>query len=200
MLVTFYSSNLNQEIVVNQKKVFEHFGLEINQVCCDPWISHAKHVDDYIKNLKNNWEYIIVFDIDCIPLNNEIIPKAVGLIQNEDIIFSVAQRASHIPNSIVYASPAFIGFSKKTFNILDKPSFRETSRSDCGGELTHIANEKNVDVVLLYPSSVEIPKWKLTDNSMFGLGTNYENSIFHAFESRLNNFGIFIKKCKEILN
>ena len=200
MLVTFYSSDLNKDIVDNQKKVFNHFGLDINQVCCNPWVSHAKHVDDFIKNLGDDWDHIIVFDIDCIPLNEKIIPETIATILNENTICSVAQKASHIPNSIIYASPAFIGFSKETFNFLGRPSFRETYRSDCGGELTHLAIEKNTDVKLLFPTSVETPKWPLTEDIMFGLGTNYDNSIFHSFESRMNNYNIFNKKCEEILN
>jgi hypothetical protein len=99
----------------------------------------------------------------------------------------------------VYASPAFLIFSKKTYNTLGNPSFIETSRSDVGGELSHICLEKGLPINLMYPTSVEEKKWILTENEKFGLGTNYENRIYHAFESRFNNTNNFINKCKEIL-
>jgi hypothetical protein len=51
----------------------------------------------------------------------------------------------------------------------------------------------------MYPTSVEEKKWILTENEKFGIGTNYENRIYHAFESRFNNTNNFINKCKEIL-
>ena len=52
----------------------------------------------------------------------------------------------------------------------------------------------------MYPSEVEIPKWKFADGSMFGVGTTYENKIYHHFEGRkFNHNNIMNEKIKSIL-
>lgn len=200
MIATFYNHKISKNIVESQKKVFDFFEQEISQVFIKDWVSHGKSVDDYLTNLGNDWEYFILFDIDCIPLTKDIIPEAINWVKTNNGLFSAAQKASHIPNSIIYASPAFVAFNKKTYELLGKPSFQSTNRSDCGAELTYIANEIGLEVKLLYPTEVAIPAWPLTENTMFGFGTNYENKIFHSFESRFNRYDFFIKKCSEVLN
>jgi hypothetical protein len=68
-----------------------------------------------------------------------------------------------------------------------------------GGEFTHRALEKNLPIKLMYPNHVEIPKWKFKDGSMFGIGTTYENKIYHHFEGRRITKS-FEDKCNQILN
>jgi len=113
-------------------------------------------------------------------------------------LYSVAQNPNHIPGAPDYASPAFIAFSKKTYEELGRPSFQGTKIWDVGGELTYRAREKNMPVVLMYPSHVEIPKWKFKDGKMFGIGTTYANKIYHHFEGRRVTKS-FLDKCKQIL-
>jgi hypothetical protein len=199
MIISFYGSNINKEIVENQKRIFSLFGHSIKQILCEPWIEHSKHVDDFLRS-DNEWEWILIFDIDCIPLNKNILDRAIKTINEREVIFSAAQKANHIPDSQVYGGPFFIGFSRKTYEALGKTSFSPTYRSDCGGELTYSAKEKKIDIELLYPSSVEVSKWYLDENHDFGLGTTFDNSIYHSFESRFDNSGLFLKKCKEIFN
>jgi len=200
MIATFYNHRIKEEIVKSQKSIFDLYNQKISQIFLNDWPGHGKAVDNYLNNLSEDWEYFMLFDIDCIPLDKYIIPETIEWVKNNVGIFSVAQKASHIPNSIVYASPAFISFSRETYNLLGKPSFLPTSRSDCGAELTYIANEKGIQVKLMYPTKVEVPKWELNDKKMFGYGTNYENRIYHSFESRFNRNNLFINKCNEILN
>ena len=50
----------------------------------------------------------------------------------------------------------------------------------------------------MYPNHVEIPKWKFKDGSMFGIGTTYENKIYHHFEGRRITKS-FEDKCNQII-
>lgn len=194
--VSFYNSNISYKVVDAQRAVFEKFGCEIEQILTT--LQHPQAIDDYLLN--KEWSQIAIFDIDCIPLNKKIF-KFIRFCTQYPVIFGAAQRASHIPNSIIYVSPAFICFNKDTYEKLGKPSFNPTIRGDVGAEITYKANEMRFTVDYLWPSSVQEPKWPLRENELFGLGTTYDNSIYHAFESRMNHnsTNMFLKKCEHIL-
>jgi hypothetical protein len=201
MIVTFYNEIITSTLIELQKKVFNYFGYDINQINIKNWTTHGNAIDEYLINKTEEDEIIVIFDIDSIPLNNHIINDAVEWCKNNIGIFSVAQKAVKLKNPIIHAGPSFMVFSIKTYNLLGRPSFNTNSRSDCGGEMTHSAREKGVEIRMLYPSSVEVPTHDLDGYIQFGYGTTYGNSIYHAFESRFqkkNNF--FINKCNNILN
>lgn len=198
MIVSFYTDNVSQEIVDAQKKVFDHFKIPLVQVKPEVWHGHGGTIDRFISDMKE-WDHLVIFDIDCIPLDADIVNETIAAVDNHIGIVGIAQKASHIPNSIIYAGPAFIAFSRKTYELLGKPTFGCTDRSDCAAELTYIAREKGIEVMLLYPTSVEQKKWPLDGPVMFGPGTTFQNRIYHGFYSRRNP-GNFIKKCAEITN
>ena len=196
--VTFYNNKIDDQIVQYQKKVFDHFGLKINQINSPTWPGHGHLVDQHIKSLGNNWDIFVLFDIDSIPLDNKIIDEGIEWAKNNLGLFSVAQRHQR-KSEVVYASPAFLIFSKKTYDTIGRPLFVETRRSDVAGELTHKCIEKKLQVKLMWPSSVEEEKWILKNDQKFGRGTTYGDRVYHAFESRMDNVSLFVNKCKEIL-
>jgi len=199
-IITFYNDIVNPLIVNRQKQVFQKYGYDIDQIRVTDWVSHGKAVNDYLSNIQDENEIIVLFDVDSIPLNNTIIDKAVDWCKNNVGIYSMAQRAPKIKNAIVHAAPAFMVFSIKTYNLLGKPNFETNYRSDCGAEMTHSAKEKGIEVKMLYPSHVETPHTILEGDIYFGYGTTYNNDIYHAFESRFKQRdGYFINKCKTIL-
>jgi hypothetical protein len=200
MIITFYNDIVNKEFPNLQKNVFNKFNLDINQYYIKNWKSHGECVDEFLKTKSDN-DIIVLFDIDCIPLNKEIVPLAIDWCKNNIGIFSIAQKAVKLNNPIIHASPAFMVFSIKTFNFLNRPTFTTNLRSDCGAEMTHSAREMGVEIRLLYPSHVETPHSQLDGPIQFGYGTTYGNSIYHAFESRFKKRdSYFINKCKSILN
>jgi hypothetical protein len=200
MIITFYNEIISQHVVDLQKKVFEKFRLEINQIKPETWINHGTCIDNFLNEVTNENEVIVLFDIDSIPLNDWIVPYAEKWCSENLGIFSVAQKSPKLTSTIL-AAPSFMVFSKKTYDYLGRPSFVETERSDCGGEMTYAAREKGLEVRLLYPTSSEIPAWHLDQYYDFGYGTNYENKIYHSFESRFKKKdSYFINKCNEILN
>jgi len=193
--ISFYNNNINPELVEYQKKVFNHLGIDIEQVCHD--LGHGEAIDEWIRN--NEWESVAIFDIDCIPLNKIAYHHAIA--QASESVFGAAQKANHIKDSSVYASPAFICFSKQVFDKLGWPTFKEGFGFDVGGFVSHVARQVGVNVSLLWPTDVEDEKWELTEDIKFGHGTTYQGMIYHAFESRFNHESTsrFISKCKEVI-
>ena len=198
--ITFYNNIINPTIVNLQKKVFNHFGFDIDQINVTDWVSHGKSVDDYLKLITDPREIIVLFDIDAIPLNSTIIKDAVKWCSDNIGIYSVAQKAVNLKNPIIHAAPSFMVFSIETFNLLGRPTFTTNLRSDCGGEMTHSARDKGIEIRMLYPSNVETPHSQLDGPIMFGYGTTYGHQIYHSFESRFKSKdGYFINKCNSIL-
>jgi hypothetical protein len=200
-IITFYNDIINPTIVNLQKRVFNHFGYDIDQINVTDWVSHGKSVDDYLSVITDPKEIIVLFDIDSIPLNTTIINDAAKWCSENIGIYSVAQKAVKLKNPIIHAAPSFMVFSIETFNILGRPTFTTNVRSDCGGEMTHSARDKGIEIRMLYPSHVETPHSQLDGPVMFGYGTTYGHQLYHAFESRFKaRDGYFINKCNSILN
>lgn len=203
-IVTFYDGKIKQLVVDLQKRVFQKYGFNINQIKVDNWTTHGDAVDNFLKNINDPNEVIVLFDIDAIPLNKKIIPLAVEWASKHVGLFGNAQVAPKLKpphNKFIFAAPSFLVFSVKTYNELGRPSFNGTDRSDCGGELSHIAKEKGIPINLLLPNHAEVINFKLDDDHSFGYGTTYSNNTYHAFESRFgkkDNF--FINKCYLILS
>jgi len=202
-IITFYDKKIKPLIVDLQRRVFERYGFTINQIMVDNWTTHGDAVDNYLKNLNDPDEIIVLFDIDAIPLNKKIIPLAVDWAKNNIGLFGNAQVAPKLKsphNKFIYVAPSFLVFSIKTYNELGRPSFNTTQRSDCGGELSHIAKEKELPVNLLLPNHAEMVNFDLDEQHSFGYGTTYSNNTYHAFESRFGKKDVFfINKCNSIL-
>ena len=196
-IASFYNSNIPHDILDMQHRVFDKFGIHHEQHLTDQPHSHA--IDDFI--LANDFDLLMLFDIDCIPLDGRIIGDAARIVTERPCIYGAIQNANHIPGSPDYVSPAFMCLTQYTYELIGRPSFRETYRSDVGGEITHRARENSIDVEFLKVASVRTPQWRLSDGTPFGHGTNYGNRVFHAFKSRHGGEtrGLFIDKCREIL-
>lgn len=201
MIVSFYNDNVKPEVVEWQKKVFDHFGISLNQIKYGDEggsYGHGLAIDEYLKKFwieQDNSEDVFIFDIDAIPLikNFNIDIDTESLLS----IYSIAQKASHIKDSPIYASPAFIYLTREIYELFGYPSFKPTERGDTGSQITYAAREKGVEVRLLYPTACDVPLWDLDGWYKFGFGTTYGNKIYHCFNARFEHER-FIKKCKEI--
>lgn len=196
MIFTVHSSDTAKEVLEAQKKVFDHFDIPLDQAYFEYWHGHGGSVDRYIET--KDWEWLALFDSDCIPLNRTILAEAVDFAKRGGI-FAAAQKASHFPNSIIYASPAFFVIARGTYEKLGNPSFAETKTQDTAAAITYKAREQGIKVHLLYPTHVEKPMWNLDGHIMFGKGTTYGNEIYHSFLARKGENERFIKKCEETL-
>ena len=199
-IYSYFKSNVSSEVVEAQKDVFRSLGLSINQIQ-DDTISHGEFMNRVLRD-PNSPEYIVFFDIDCIPLSRKAIELLLSQILNRQTIAGAAQTASHLLNGKnLYIGPFFLGITKSLYHRLGNPDMRENTFCDVGGLATAIAKfEGNTKIKYWYPSHVEVPKWDLYQKGKFGLGTTYRGLVYHAFESRLGESdNSFVRKCREVM-
>lgn len=216
MKVSIYSyknDDLNPNISKYQKMVFSKFGLEINQVSGPSvkkinddydYEDHPNALRNIIKN--SNDDYIIFFDVDCVPITYDFYPKILNQIKDNRTLAGAIQCANHIDKNKSYISPAFCGFAKQLYIDCGEPSFN-TDRTPLIGcdnmqRFTNVCLESNKNVIYWNVTDGGNEKWDiLSHNTKFGNGTVYENMIYHQFEIRFEHQHMkFIEKCKEILN
>ncbi len=193
-IISFHNGNIPQAVLDAQASVFRHFGLNLEQI--ETHLQHPDAIDHFLNTEK--WDVVVIFDIDCIPLTKDAVPISIQL--SNIALVGAAQHASHIPDSTDYVSPAFCVLNRGIWKDLGSPSFAPTNRGDVGQELTIIANNKGIPVLMSYPVNVDIKLWKYDDGSMFGIGTDY-GKVYHAFESRMNPDARrrFIARCQKVV-
>lgn len=201
--------DLNQEVFFAQKKVFDKFGITINQFFGR--IGHPTFLDFVINNIES--DFYIFFDIDCIPLVSDLVEYLINKIGYDSIIgiqqyqdlnhtyrFDFVPRVTSFEKKHIYCGPACFAISKIHYLTLGKPSFTETSRADVAEEFTFISREKGYKYHFLMKTSSDNKLWKLGEDDYFGHGTIYENKVYHQFEIRApQNVKKFLKKCNEVL-
>src|SRR5229473_1431996 len=207
-IVTFYQGNIPRSVVSAQAAVFEKFGQHIEQVLTH--LDHGPAIDEYIKH--STFDVLLIFDIDCIPLNENVIPEAIEIVTRRPCLYGIRQNANHVPGSADYVAPAFVCFSRHTFQALGCPSFRAIrGKGDVGFQLTyramaeslvrHLLNRPTIAVRFIDVSEAAVPIWSLKDGTRYGTGTNYEHKIFHAFGVGGGGLGmkLFLSKAAEIV-
>ena len=204
---SFYKSNINPDIPKYQKLVFDKMGISINQVLNDK-LSHAQFLN-HITRTVTNTDYLVFFDIDCIPTRKEWLPVLLNdLLESKDSIVGAAQTANfdHFKENI-YVSPFFVGISTQYLKKLNYPDATHrydgtTDDYDVWQNITNIIISKGGHVKYWWPTHIEEEKWYLhhPQHNKFGLGTTYNDMIYHAFFSRTDSSERFVKKCKEVLD
>lgn len=212
-IFSYVNKDLNPEIAKYQKLVFEKFNLKITQVFGDvikkydgefDYEDHPNGLTNIIKNSNN--DYLIFFDIDCIPLSYDFYPLLLKQIKDKNTLSGAIQCANHINKNKSYVSPAFCGFSRQLYLDCDSPSFNtdRTLITGCDNmqRFTDICLKLNKNVIFWNVTDCENKKWDiLSHNVKFGNGTVYENMIYHQFEIRFEiNHNQYINKCKQVLN
>ena len=221
-IVSFYGNDLPNEIILLQKKVFNFFEIDVEQI---PFKNnlvadrHADAIQDYL-NSENNWDSITLFDVDCIPINKDCIKRAINYISDNNTIYGNAQ-ASNLYDinpfkTPPFVAPSFLSFSRKVWEESNCKNFRFTHYPNPDGNTTEVdvaemfsrENEKQGRrLVLSYPTKCETDHtWKYDGHFnypkfSYGNGTEYESGTFHNFQIRIPDKQIvFINYCKKILN
>jgi len=198
-----YMNNIPERVAEYQKKVFNTFNMELTQELTDlPF--HDFWLDKKIKSL--DFDILIFFDIDCIPLKYGLYEYIVDKISDNNSIIGVEQVNQTRSSNFVYAAPACFGITKEVYEKMNKPSFGLKNEYDCGGEFSWVAPEYDVDVKLFEIKSSLNKKWKCL-NKRYGNGTIYDDWLYHQFEIRYFDFATqdkintyqFIKQCKTII-
>ena len=189
-IVAMYWRNVDPDIVAAQARVFAHLGYAIDQRERDG-VAHGDFLDAFMMELAEDDAALFV-DIDCFPLNREIVARAFAAARAGKI-FGCAQASNHIDPDHVYVAPMFMAISKRVWDALGRPSFRPDKMHDVAQNLDTVARAAGVPIEALYPWGAIVPKWRLADFGLFGIGTFYQGGVFHLFESRRTPFAFILR-------
>lgn len=209
-IYSFYNKEVNPRVPVYQKAVFRHFGFQIEQVF-NNFFSHGDFLNDICKRVTDT-KYLIVFDIDCIPVNKKWINDLLKDLKQPATLVGAAQTANHLrEGKNLYISPFFFAIATSYLKELNYPDMRMTEQIkksndfpdavDAGQHLSEVVVQRGGNLVYWWPTHIEEDKWPLyhPEHRRFGLGTTYNDNIYHAFYSRSNLSNRFQKKCKKLL-
>ncbi|RFM27815.1 hypothetical protein [Deminuibacter soli] len=199
-IFSFYNNKVNPEVPVYQKAVFQKFGCSVNHIV-DQKFSHGDFLNHICRTVTDT-DYLVFFDIDCIPLHKFWLQQLLADLLEPRTIVGAAQTANHLRDAKnLYVSPFFFAISTAYLKALDYPDMNMTDDMDAGQNLTEHIERENGQVKYWWPTHVEDEKWYLhhPQHQVFGLGTTYNDTIYHAFYSRDNLSDGFIRKCKSLL-
>ncbi len=197
---TLYWDNTPAEIIDNHKKVVDYFNIPVNYYGENT--RHGQWMDRVCNHSSS--DIIGFFDSDCIPLSKEKIVECVQYVAKTSTFLGIAQVSNHIlPKSHVYAAPAFFLTTKKCWESIST-SFLETRRSDVGEEFCYNAENKGIRYRCLYPTSFDSEPvegvWPLGNYGYYGIGTVFDNTVFHLYQVRTgNNIEKFVDTCDKVL-
>ena len=185
---SLYWDNIDERFPYCQKTVMNHFGLDVIQ----HKIHGFTHSDwmDWVLTYPGfrNISVFLFLDIDCFPTDPTALNRAFDAATHERIL-GCAQSAAHLTRPTdIYAGPFFLCLSRKTYDYIGRPSARCDADFDVAQRITVAARGLDVGIDYLWPTDVAVPKWKLGNDKMFGIGTTYDNCVFHLFESRTNQY------------
>ena len=220
-IVSFYQTDLPTEMIVLQKRVFNHFGLDIEQVGWDLLNQRHTGAIQHYMDTHDNYDFISLFDIDCIPTTENWQQKTLDILKDENTIYGNAQASNVFPDINPYRTPPFAngGVFNISYKVWNESPFKNihaqlypnpdgnVAEADGYEALTRELEKQGRRIVLAYPTKIYSDKtWKY-DGSFgypafgYGNGTDYESDTFHNFQIRIPDKRIhFLKRCKEILN
>jgi hypothetical protein len=198
-IYSFFNTDLNPDIGIYQKKVFDKFRIPLEQVA---WIKDFKKyppvtLDDgtiyyndhphFLNNILINdtTDYIIFFDVDCIPLSYNFLDRLLHEISDNNTVSGAGQNNCYG----TYMSAWFIGFYRNLFFECGSPPItnRDTDPFLC---FTQECIKRDKQIKYWAQTHIERPPF----------GTIYENLIYHEMQIRhAENQDHFINKCKSLL-
>ena len=199
-IYSFSNDDLHDDIKIYQKKVFDKFNIEINQIVWKKdyikygslilndgsiYSNNHPHFLDYIIN-NDKSDYLIFFDVDCIPLSPLFLDKLLNEISDKNTLSGAIQS-----NRLgTYVSAYFVGFYKNLYFECGSPPITDDN-TDPFLKFTKSCTEHGKRINYWMPSHVERPPIN---------GVTYENLIYHETMIRKQyNVEHFIKKCKLVL-
>lgn len=226
-IFTFYGDGGRQEqeiirhkqVMEWQQKVFTHFDLPINYVYNDfRYADFGMALDNFTKATEGMVDYWVHFDIDAIPLRQDVLQEIYDKIKDHRTLYGCASQSNHIfvngTKQHAYCNSSTFALSTKFYKKLGSPSFRHTNRGDVAEELTWRAQELGYALDIVYPSSslgltdaeakefqIATPFSDLDNGFKFGMGTTYSDSIYHATMQIVpRSTEKFVEKCKEVID
>jgi hypothetical protein len=223
-IFSYCNFQIEQEIATAQKNVinklntlpnckyeFLFYNKPDGEVCPDHVINYAFNKLFY----EDNYDTILMLDIDCIPLNTRALEYTFDRAES-GVLIGNAQRTNYLKNDQhIYPAPSGVAITKSLFEKIGKPSFGVTNRGDIGEELCYKCEEAGVEVELYMPLNYEEEAytynnqrevWDLKDGQpKYAIGTTFGDAssnemFYHLFQCRLHVFNHrFFTKCNSIL-
>jgi glycosyltransferase involved in cell wall biosynthesis len=203
---TLYYPKTSEKMVNSHKKVMNHFNIPINYT--SERVNHGIWMNRVLDSSKS--DFVCFFDADCIPIKGEEIQKSIEKAVKLQSFIGIAQASNHKKGfeNHIFAAPGFLIIKREIYEQFKKPNMMGTHRSDAAQELSHIADENNIEYGLIYPTHYEKgpqenegKPWRLGNYGYFGIGTVYGNVCYHLYQGRLEqNINLFEKRCEEIIN
>lgn len=183
---SLYWDNIDERFPLCQKTVMSHLGIDVMQHKIHG-LQHSDWMDWVLTSpCFKNIDVFLFLDIDCFPTHTSALTRAFKAV-NENKILGCAQSASHLSRpEDIYAGPFYLCLSRATYDYIGKPSARCDADFDVAQRITVAARGFDVGIEYLWPTEVLMPKWKLGADKTFGIGTTYDDCVFHLFESRSN--------------
>lgn len=219
-IVSFYQTDLPQELLILQKRVFNHFELDVEQIGWD--LSNQRHtgaIQGYM-DTHDDYDFISLFDIDCIPTSKEWQQKTLDILKDENTVYGNAQASNVFDDINPYRTPPFAngGVFNISYKVWSESPFKEIhaqlypnpdgniAEADGYEALTRELEKQGRRIVLAYPTHCYSDNtWKYSGAFGYpvfgyGNGTDYDSDTFHNFQIRIPDKRIhFIKRCKGIL-
>ena len=197
-IVSLYWDNIDPRVVEAQREVFAHFGLSIDQRE-RTGTNHGDFLDAFMAEIAED-DVALLMDIDCFPLNRDIVERAFAAARAGQI-FGCAQSTGHVDPDRLFVAPMFMAISRRTWEGLGRPSFPPDASHDVAQRLNEVATAAGVGIEMLYPWGCIVPKWRLGEIALYGIGTFYRGGGFHLFESRKTPFSFILYDVAEaVLN
>ena len=206
---TLYWKNSNSIFYEYHKKIMDKFNINIHYH--NLTVNHSEWMDKIINNCKE--EVLGFIDIDCVVTNENIIKLCEEYILKHKSIVGIAQVSNHIkPQNHIFVGPGFFFINVKTWQRLGKPSFKPRKdklknffkkKYDVAEGVCYKFENHDIKYKAFYPAFYQLQgkNWNLHNYGEYGIGTYYQEGIYHLFESRDPvNISLFKKKCEEILN
>jgi hypothetical protein len=194
--------NTHVDMLKSHSDVCRHLGLEVGYA-----LQQTPH-GQWMDNIMNNSVSDVVgfMDIDCVPTNRQVVDDAIAWAADNKSFVGIAQASNHIPpKSHIFASPAFFFIWRKTWKAMQRPTFSETPNGDVAENVCYAAELSDIRYKVLYPTHwtsepVEGHAWRLHNYGLYGVGTHFEEGVYHLFQGRIErNVQMFVNRCDDIV-
>lgn len=195
-----WNNSVNSTVIDSHQRINKYFNLNINYHYIN--ISHGIWIDNILKESTD--DVVGFLDIDCIPVNQNIVPLTQEYVFKHKTFLGIAQASNHFNSENTYhifAAPAFFFIYREKWHELGCPSFTERGDCDIAQFVTRKAENLGLQYRCLYPTHYDIQRWRLGNYGFFGIGTYYNGGIYHLYESRCNsNVDLFVRRCNEVID
>jgi len=195
--------NTDSKLVKAHSDVCKHLGIDV--VYTMGMLPHGAWMSEIMSNSKA--DVVGFLDIDCIPTNKQVVDSSVSYCEETKSFVGIAQASNHIkPCSHIFAAPAFFFMWRETWEALQRPTFSEVpDLADVAENVSYAAEMAGIRYKTLYPThytkDADEGPWHLHTYGKYGIGTHFENGVYHLYQARMNNnVELFVSAADSIIN